>query len=275
VRLRNSTTKAPAFISEISCCSKSIGAKHVTTSKEEFMDTRGLSKETWKNVVKAIEESIPEYDRVNDLISLGKAQEARDFALGRLRLRDGLRILDSGIGPGSASRMILSSIRPNLLVGLDGSAKQLKTAKENLTHVRTDVLQVVRGSFEFLPFRDNTFDTITTCYALRDSLDMRRSLAEYSRVCGPNGSFADVDIGKPGNVLKRTGSILYIRYIMPLIAKVAILGKIRGNPWRMIAPTYTSLPTNQALLMQIEARFGNVELKEFLMGGIVVVIGRK
>lgn len=245
------------------------------TSNHDSETVRGLSKETWKKVVKAIEDSIPLYDRVNNLISLGKAQEARNFALGRLDLRDGSCILDSGIGPGTTSRLILSAIKPNLLVGLDGSVKQLKTAKENLAYLRTDVLQVVRGSFEFLPFRDNAFNAITTCYALRDSLDMSRSLAEYWRVCGSSGSFADVDIGKPENVLKRAGSVLYVRYVMPFVAKLAILGKMKGNPWRMIAPTYRSLPTNHSLLIEVKQKFQRVELKEFLMGGVIVIIGRK
>ena len=105
-----------------------------------------------------------------------------------------------------------------------------------------------------------------------DSLDLPRSIGEYWRVCKPHGSFADVDIGKPENTLKRGVSILYIRYIMPLFVKIAILGRIRGNPWRMIAPTYTTLPTNHTLLNQIKQRFQSVELKEFLMGGAIVII---
>jgi hypothetical protein len=62
---------------------------------------------------------------------------------------------------------------------------------------------------------------------------------------------------------------------MPLIAKVVIFGKIKGNPWRMIGPTYKTLPTTRALLVMIRAKFQNIELKELLMGGVIVVIGRK
>jgi demethylmenaquinone methyltransferase/2-methoxy-6-polyprenyl-1,4-benzoquinol methylase len=233
----------------------------------------GVSLETWRDVIKAIEESIPLYDRVNNIISLGKAQEARKFAVHRLHLSDGVSVLDSGIGPGTTSKLILGSVKPRLLVGFDGSVKQLKTAKMNLKS--GGALQLVRGSFESLPFRDTTFDVIVTCYALRDSLDISRSIGEYHRVCGQDGSFADVDIGKPANLLKRAGSTAYIRYFMPLIAKVTILGKMKGNPWRMIGPTYKTLPTNQVLLSQVKGKFQNIELKEFLMGGVIVIIGRK
>ena len=247
----------------------------MTTENQENRNPQGLSRETWRKVVKAIEDSIPLYDQVNDLISFGKAQEARSFALARLELRDGICILDSGIGPGPTSKLILSSIKPRLLVGFDGSVKQLKTAKENLASSSSEVLQTVRGAFDFLPFREDTFDAIITCYALRDSLNLSRSLGEYSRVCGPSGSFADVDIGKPDSVVKRAGTILYLKFIMPLIAKLAIMGRISGNPWRMIAPTYTSLPTNRMLLLEVKKKFRQVEFKEFLMGGLIIIIGRK
>jgi demethylmenaquinone methyltransferase/2-methoxy-6-polyprenyl-1,4-benzoquinol methylase len=234
-----------------------------------------LSRETWWKVVKAIEESIPLYDEVNDLISFGKAQEARRFAVQKLQLTDGVSILDGGIGPGTTSRLILESVKPRLLVGFDGSVKQLKTAKAGLEMLKPTALQLVRGSFEFLPFREAAFNAIITCYALRDSLDLSRSIEEYHRVCAQNGLFADVDIGKPENALKRLGSSFYISHLMPLIAKVMILGKIKGNPWRMIDPTYKTLPTTSALLVQIRAKFQNVELKELLLGGVIVIIGRK
>jgi demethylmenaquinone methyltransferase/2-methoxy-6-polyprenyl-1,4-benzoquinol methylase len=231
--------------------------------------------ETWKKVVVAIEDSIPLYDRVNEMISLGKAQEAREYAVQQLRIKDGATVLDSGIGPGTTSQLILRKAKPSLLVGFDGSVKQLKTAKRNLEQARVDILQVVRGSFEFLPFREGTFDAVITCYALRDSLDLSRSIWEYYRVCDQEGSFADVDIGKPEGLLKRVGSNLYIRYLMPMIAKMAILGRISGNPWRMIVPTYRNLPTNTTILSMIKERFHQTQTKEFLMGGVIVIVGQR
>ena len=241
----------------------------------EDKSSHGLSKETWWKVVRAIEESIPLYDEVNDLISFGKAQEARRLAVQSLQLTDGVSILDGGIGPGTTSKLILESVKPGLLVGFDGSAKQLKTARAGLEMLKPTTLHLVRGSFEFLPFREATFNAIITCYALRDSLDLSKSIEEYHRVCAQNGFFADVDIGKPENLLKRLGSSFYINHLMPLIAKVVIFGKIKGNPWRMIGPTYTTLPTTSALLVQMKTKFQNIELKELLMGGVIVITGRK
>ena len=234
-----------------------------------------LSIETSRRVVEAIEESIPLYDKINNLISLGRAQAARVFAIQRLQLTDDGIILDAGIGPGTTSKLIVNSVKPRLLVGFDASPKQLKTAKLTLHALGATNLHLVRGAFEFLPFRDGLFDAIITCYALRDSLDIPKSVGEYSRICAQSGAFADVDIGKPDNTFKRAGSTFYIRYLMPLIAKAAILGRIKGNPWRMIVPTYKPLPTNNSLLSEMRSKFHTTEFKEYLLGGIIVIIGRK
>jgi demethylmenaquinone methyltransferase/2-methoxy-6-polyprenyl-1,4-benzoquinol methylase len=236
---------------------------------------KGLSKNLWREVVTAIEDAIPLYDNINDLISFGKAQKARAYGVGNLALAAGARVLDGGIGPGATSQLVLSTIRPGLLVGLDGSVRQLKTAKKNLSSNSNQWLEFVRGSFEFLPFRQECFDGIVTSFAFRDSLDMPRSISEYSRVCNRKGRLAIVDIAKPDNRLKRAGAMFYMRFIMPLIAKIAIRGRIKGNPWRMIVPTYTSLPTTKVIVSMVKERFFEVEVKEFLMGGATVIVARK
>lgn len=237
-------------------------------------NVQGLSRDTWQKVIQAIEDSIPLYDHVNDLISFGRAQVARVYGVENLQLNESSVVLDGGIGPGTTSRLIFAKIKPSMLIGLDGSAKQLETAKVNLMEYR-DSLHLVNASFEYLPFRDNILDGIITCYALRDSLDLSRSISEYSRVCSEYGVFADVDIGKSDNSIKRVMSGLYVKHLMPLVAKMAIRRQIKGNPWRMIAPTYDKLPTNVLLLELIKHHFAKMRTKEFLNGGIIVIIGRK
>jgi len=237
-------------------------------------DNAGLSRDTWQKVIHAIEDSIPLYDHVNDLISFGRAQVARLYAVENLQLNESSVVLDGGIGPGTTSRLIFAKIKPSMVIGLDGSAKQLETAKVNLMEYRNS-LHLVNASFEYLPFRDSILDGIITCYALRDSLDLSRSISEYSRVCNEHGVFVDVDIGKSDNVIKRLISVLYVRYLMPLLAKMVIRRQIRGNPWKMIAPTYDALPTNISLLELMKHHFAIIRMKEFLNGGIIVIIGRK
>jgi demethylmenaquinone methyltransferase/2-methoxy-6-polyprenyl-1,4-benzoquinol methylase len=243
--------------------------------QEKIDDNPLLEKDVWRQVTKAIEEILPLYDHVNELISLGQAQRVRRYAIQRLDLRNDIHVLDGGVGPGNTSRLVLSEIKPKLLVGLDESVTVMKTARSNLRDADIKAVEFVRGVFEYLPFRDDAFDAIVTSYALRDCLDLPKSVYEYYRVCKSDGQLVIVDVGKPDNPFTRAGSLLYMRLLVPVIAKIAIIGKIRGNPWLVMFQTYVPLPTNRQLLDVVRRRFPKAELREFLLGGIIVIISRK
>jgi demethylmenaquinone methyltransferase/2-methoxy-6-polyprenyl-1,4-benzoquinol methylase len=244
-------------------------------SQDKNEDDTLLQKDEWREVINAIEETLPLYDHVNELISLRQAQRARRYAIQKLDLRNGIHILDSGIGPGNISRLVLSKIKPKLLVGLDESVRLLETARSNLRDIDTQAVELIRGVFEFLPFRDSVFDVIVTSYALRDSLDLQETVCEYFRVCNSHGQLAIVDIGKPDNPLAQAGSMLYMRLLVPMIAKIATLGKVGGNPWVKLFQTYVPLPTNRHLLSDVRRRFPEAELREFFMGGVIAILCRK
>lgn len=226
-------------------------------------------RELWPKVVEAIERTMPLYDKVNSAISLGRDDFARRRAVEKSNLENGMSILDSGIGPGNLSKIVLGSTEPAVLVGLDFSENLLRLARENMSASQS--LSLVRGVFEYIPFKDDVFDAILTSYALRDALDKESALKEYARVCVPKGLLAIVDIGKPDDSLKRWVMAFYMRYLMPLVAKAVILGRIKGNPWRLIVPTYENLGTNASVKELVETTFGETEMDEFLQGGIIVI----
>jgi succinyl-CoA synthetase alpha subunit len=62
---------------------------------------------------------------------------------------------------------------------------------------------------------------------------------------------------------------------MPLLAKMAIWRRMKSNHWRMIGPTFDTLPKNKLLLGIMRRQFPNIQTKEFLTGGVIVIIGRK
>ncbi len=231
-------------------------------------------RKVWPWVVAAIEDTLPLYDSVNEIISLGRANEARIYGVKNAGLKDGVAVLDSGIGPGSLSRILLREIRPEKLVGLDYSTKLLREAGNQL-HQFGDKVDLVRGTFEKAPFKDEAFEGIFTAYAFRDALDKEVAIKEYARISRRGAPLVIIDIGKPSNWAKRLFMGLYIRFVMPLMAKAAIRGRIRGNPWRMIVPTYRHLPLTSEILDLVGKNYGPVTVREFLQGGIAVMTGRR
>ena len=100
------------------------------------------------------------------------------------------------------------------------------------------------------------------------------AIDEFRRVLTFDGSFAIIDLGKPNELLKRALVTLYIEHLMPLVARFSKSSRIRGNPWRMIVPTYQLLSTNRELMQSLKKRFDDVRISEFSMGGLIVVLAR-
>jgi demethylmenaquinone methyltransferase/2-methoxy-6-polyprenyl-1,4-benzoquinol methylase len=137
-----------------------------------------------------------------------------------------------------------------------------------------DRLHLIRACFEELPFRPNSLDAAVTAYALRDSTNLKKAIDQYATSIKNEGRLAIVELGKPDNVVKGFFATIYVRLIAPLIAKIIISNRLKGNPWRMISPTYQNLPTTRRLLEMLEARFDLLERKTFLAGGMLVMILR-
>jgi ubiquinone/menaquinone biosynthesis C-methylase UbiE len=152
------------------------------------------------------------------------------------------------------------------IVGLDPSIRLLRFARSHLGERFCSVV----GVAENLPLRPGCLGAVITCFSLRDVVSVDRSLDEFARVTRRGGALAVVDIGKPEGGFSRALIGFYIRHGMPVLARLSIRGRMPGNPFRMIIPTWKRLLTNGRLSDLIERSFGPCVLKGFLLGGLVV-----
>ena len=107
----------------------------------------------------------------------------------------GARILEIGAGTGRDSRLILEQIAPDgRLVAQDLSHGMLRVAREKLAAAGDRVSYIVSNA-AFLPFADASFDAAYHFGALNTFGDVRRSLAEITRVVRPGGRVVIGDEG--------------------------------------------------------------------------------
>jgi demethylmenaquinone methyltransferase/2-methoxy-6-polyprenyl-1,4-benzoquinol methylase len=223
----------------------------------------------WNEVIEALDSIIDDYERVNHLISFHQDDKARVKGLKKASPIHGVA-LELGSGPGNYSAMIQEHIDGDLAC-LDFSGKMHAAARgrnRGLNH------HYVRGIFEALPFRTGAIGFATAAYALRDSLDKETSFSEAHRVLESGGKFLLVDIGKPDNIILRTGMSAYMRMMVPLIGTLAG-GKRPNNPWSILFDTFKLLPTNGELREMITRIFGSAEMDEPSLGGLVVLVSEK
>ena len=111
----------------------------------------------------------------------------------KVDLRPGMRVVDLGAGYGGAARYLAReygcSVSCLNLSEVENDRNRAMTAEQGLS----DLIDVVDGSFEDLPYEDNEFDVVWSQDALLHSGDRVRVLQEMARVLKPGGRMVFTD----------------------------------------------------------------------------------
>ena len=107
----------------------------------------------------------------------------------RMGLREGMRVLDAGIGTGFLTINLLREAPiPLTITGLDFSVGMLAGLKRRLT--RLGLLEYVRlqvGDMRQMPFPDNSFDLLVSSAAIEYLPGVKDGISEFGRVLRPGG----------------------------------------------------------------------------------------
>jgi ubiquinone/menaquinone biosynthesis C-methylase UbiE len=109
-------------------------------------------------------------------------EDAVDWALERLRLRSGSRVLDLGAGTGKLTRQLVAR-------GLDVVAVEPGDEMRAVLERELPGVEALAGSAEEIPLRDASVDGITVGQAFH-WFDTENALTEMHRVLRPGGGFA-------------------------------------------------------------------------------------
>jgi demethylmenaquinone methyltransferase/2-methoxy-6-polyprenyl-1,4-benzoquinol methylase len=135
----------------------------------------------------------PVYDAMNRLMSGGLDQRWRRITA-EAAVRPGDRVLDACCGTGDLALSALSA--GGQVTGLDFSERMLDRAVR-----KSDAIEWKRGDALELPFADESFDTVTVGFGVRNLEDLGRGLGEFRRVLRTGGRLAVLEITQPRGVL--------------------------------------------------------------------------
>ena len=161
-----------------------------------------------------------EYDGLNRVISFGIDVKWRKKVVKLVSAVNPTNVLDIATGTGDLAIQLMDT-KATKIVGLDISEGMLdvgrqKIAKQNFS----DVIEMVVGDSENLPFEDNSFDAITVAFGIRNFENLEKGLAEILRVLKPNGVFVILETSVPTKTPFKQGYKIYTKGIMPLIGKI-------------------------------------------------------
>jgi ubiquinone/menaquinone biosynthesis C-methylase UbiE len=130
----------------------------------------------------------PIYDAVVPLLSLGRWRRWQERVLPYARGR----VLDVGCGTGMLLTRLASRSE---MVGVDLSANMLAKAARRCRGSWLGAA-LVCGDAQRLPFRDGTFQSVVSTFAINAVPDLGNALAEMLRVLQPGGSLAFISVGE-------------------------------------------------------------------------------
>jgi demethylmenaquinone methyltransferase/2-methoxy-6-polyprenyl-1,4-benzoquinol methylase len=160
------------------------------------------------------------YDNLNRVISFGIDIKWRKKVLKIVSDKKPKIILDIATGTGDLA-ILMTQTNAEKIIGLDISAGMLEVGKKKVEEKKlSNVIDLVLGDSESIPFEDNYFDAITVGFGVRNFENLEKGFAEILRVLKPNGVFVILETSVPDKTPYKQGYKFYTKNILPLIGKL-------------------------------------------------------
>ena len=200
----------------------------------------------------------PVYDTMNRLMTAGFDRRWRRLTV-RAVVRPGDRVLDACCGTGD---LALEAQRAGgKVTGVDFSERMLERAGR-----KSGAIEWVRGDVLTLPFPDESFDSVTVGFGIRNVAELPTGLVELARVLRPGGRLGCLEITRPRGVL-RPFFALWFDGLVPLAGKL-LPG---GSAYTYLPASVRRFPGPEDLADAMR-QAGYTEIAWRLLGGGIVAL---
>jgi demethylmenaquinone methyltransferase/2-methoxy-6-polyprenyl-1,4-benzoquinol methylase len=206
------------------------------------------------------------YDLMNDLMSGGMHRLWKSQFVRRVRPREGEAILDMAGGTGDVAFRLAE--RGARVTVADINPEMLAVGRERARKRRIEGLAWAEENAEALSFADNSFDTYTIAFGIRNVTHIDRALAEAHRVLKLGGRFFCLEFSAtswPGF------ATLYDTYSMKIVPKIGRAVARDEESYRYLVESIRRFPPMERFADMIrKAGFAQVKT-EPILGGLVAI----
>ncbi|QKW08486.1 demethylmenaquinone methyltransferase [Streptomyces sp. NA04227] len=201
------------------------------------------------------------YDLTNDVLSLGQARLWRREVARAVDARPAQKVLD--LAAGTATSSLPFARTGAYVVPCDFSQGMLQVGKR-----RHPWLPLTAGDATKLPFKDDTFDTVTISFGLRNVQATESALRELYRVTRPGGKVVICEFSQPTWAPFRT---VYTEYLMRALPPVARAVSSNPEAYVYLAESIRAWPDQPALAALLQKAGWSKVAWRNLSGGIVAL----
>lgn len=227
-----------------------------------------MSKE--KGVQKMFDAIAGKYDLMNRVMTMGQDQRWRRFVVRKAGDPENGNILDLATGTGDIAALSRITHSGCKVYGADFSMNMLKEAKKRFGSLDINWQAVDANK---LPFADESFDSVTFGYLLRNVDDVMRVLNEVHRVLKKGGRVVCLDTTPPKKNILYPFIQLYFKFGIPLLGR--LIAKDEQAYDYLTGSTMAFYNTDELMACFQKSGFKNAGYKTFMMGTIAVHWGEK
>jgi len=197
------------------------------------------------------------YDLMNDFMSFGIHRLWKRSLARHARATAGQTIIDLAGGTGDVARLLSGPDRT--LVILDPSLAMMRAGKSRgLQDIRC-----LGGSGECLPIADNTVDTLTVAFGIRNMTDMDAALKEIHRVLKPGGRCLCLEFSRPMALIRP----FYNLYSFLVIPRLGAWVAREPAAYTYLVESIRRFPDQEEMLAHMEqAGFAQVQYRNYSLG---------
>lgn len=224
----------------------------------------------------------PRYDLMNGVMSLGMHQRWRDKGLAiatdilgknNCEVKE---ILDVATGTGDVAFELARRFPTATVTGLDLSAGMMEVAARKAADLPDNLRNRVRfmqGDSLNLPFSSDSYNLVTVAYGVRNFADIRKGLAEMSRVLKPGGVLCIIELSEPSNRLIKLPYQIYTRLLIPAVGK-----KVSGDSraYEYLPQSIAAVPQRDKMTkLMAEAGLVNCQWHSLTLGVVTIYVAEK
>jgi demethylmenaquinone methyltransferase / 2-methoxy-6-polyprenyl-1,4-benzoquinol methylase len=213
------------------------------------------------------------YDTMNHVLSLGIDKIWRENAAKETIIyKKSYKILDLAVGTGEfaiAIKKACDNSRKDVsILGVDFNKDMLKVAKAKVKKLHANI-KLELGDVLNLKLKDNSFDVVTSAFALRDFDNLDKFIKEVRRVLKRNGKIVLMDMSSPQSGL--------MKYLFRLYSNIMILEGmlVDRNAYSFLVSSIEKFDTKNLLKLLKNNGFKKVTLKSLPFGAAFVVTASK
>lgn len=216
----------------------------------------------------------PRYDFLNRLLSLGIDRHWRRETVRLVKYGENARILDVATGTADVALEIARTTPNSVMVtGADFCSEMIDIGRLKIeASPYAGRVSLRLAPCEDLPFPDNTFDSVTIAFGIRNIVDRKLGLAEMWRVLKPGGRLIILEFSTPESTLVKQLYYLYFKRLLPLVGGMFS----RYNAYKYLPDSVVEFPARKEFADMIsDAGFRNIHMKDLTLGIATIYVGDK